>query len=91
VDRWISVYNGGVPGLDASGAAGLADIKPYGEEDELDLAEAFGLPDRLPPLRLPEDDELAEAARATVLLNRALTGQADHIDGPKGRGGYYRR
>jgi hypothetical protein len=67
VDRWISVYNGGLPGLDA------------------------GLPDRLPPLRLPEDDELAEAARATVLLNRALTGQADHIDGPKGRSGYYRR
>jgi hypothetical protein len=71
VDRWISDYNGSLPALGASGAADRAGISPYGEEEEVDLAEAFGLPDRLPPLRLPEDGELAEAARASVLLNRA--------------------
>lgn len=44
---------------------------PAPDAEEIDLAEAFGLPDRLPPLRLPEDGELAEAARASVLLNHA--------------------
>lgn len=69
VDRWISDYNGGLPGSGGLGAAGHAGVGPY--EEKVDLAEAFGLPDRLPPLRLPEDSELAEAARASVLLNRA--------------------
>jgi len=37
-------------------------------DDEVDLKEAFGLPDELPPLRLPPDAELAAAARAIPLL-----------------------
>jgi hypothetical protein len=36
--------------------------------DEVDLKEAFGLPDELPPLRLPSDAELAAAARAIPML-----------------------
>src|SRR5215469_10223408 len=36
--------------------------------DEVDLKEAFGLPDELPPLRLPPDAELAAAARAIPML-----------------------
>lgn len=84
VDRWISEYNGGLSALGTSGAGA---ITPYDEDEELDLAEAFGLPDRLPPLRLPEDGELAEAARASVLLDRArqlsdwVGGEREIIDG----------
>ncbi|HUN32302.1 MAG TPA: hypothetical protein VMU95_09780 [Trebonia sp.] len=37
-------------------------------DDEVDLKEAFGLPDELPPLRLPSDAELAAAARSIPLL-----------------------
>lgn len=69
VDRWISDYNAGLPALGASGVPDRAGIDPY--DEEVDLAEAFGLPDRLPPLRLPEDSELAEAARASALLSHA--------------------
>src|SRR5258707_8852607 len=47
-----------------------------GDEDEVDLKEAFGLPDELPPLRLPSDAELAAAARAIPMLGElaALAG-----------------
>jgi hypothetical protein len=95
VDHWISDYNRGLPGLGASGAADLAGIDPYDgigpydEDEELDLAEAFGLPDRLPPLRLPEDGELAEAARASVLLNRARQ-LADWVGDKRGIADGYR-
>jgi hypothetical protein len=37
-------------------------------EDEDGLKEAFGLPDELPPLRLPPDAELAATARAVPML-----------------------
>src|SRR5258707_6906963 len=37
-------------------------------EDEVGLKEAFGLPDELPPLRLPPDAELAATARAVPML-----------------------
>jgi hypothetical protein len=58
----------------------LADLNEWDEEDEwdsddedldgdeVDLKEAFGLPDELPPLRLPPDAELATAARAIPML-----------------------
>ena len=39
------------------------------EGEELSLKEAFGLPDELPPLRLPPDAELAVTARAVPLLS----------------------
>lgn len=63
VDRWISDNDHDLTGFEGAG--------PFDEDETLDIAEAFGLPDRLPPLRLPGDGELAEAARASVLLNRA--------------------
>jgi hypothetical protein len=37
-------------------------------DEDIDLKEAFGLPDELPPLRLPPDAELAAAARDIPLL-----------------------
>jgi hypothetical protein len=37
-------------------------------DGDVDLKDAFGLPDELPPLRLPADAELAAAARAIPLL-----------------------
>ncbi|HTU76272.1 MAG TPA: hypothetical protein VMG38_22370 [Trebonia sp.] len=37
-------------------------------DGEVDIKEAFGLPDELPPLRLPPDTDLAAAARAIPLL-----------------------
>jgi hypothetical protein len=40
-----------------------------GEQDEFSLKEAFGLPDELPPIRLPSDAELAVAARAVPMLS----------------------
>jgi hypothetical protein len=69
VDQWISGYNAGLPALGGAGTSDRVGIGPY--EEEVDLAEAFGLPDRLPPVRLPDDSELAEAARASGLLDRA--------------------
>ena len=39
------------------------------DDEELSLKEAFGLPDELPPLRLPPDAELAGVARAVPLLS----------------------
>jgi hypothetical protein len=47
------------------------DDDEWDEDDadgELSLKEAFGLPDELPPLRLPSDAELAGAARAVPML-----------------------
>ena len=79
VDRWISDYNAGLPAADRAG------IDPY--DEEVDLAEAFELPDRLPPLRLPEDSELAETARASALLSHArrlaawVGGKREIVDG----------
>jgi hypothetical protein len=35
-------------------------------DDDIDLTEALGLPDQLPPQRLPSADELAMAARDTA-------------------------
>lgn len=47
--------------------AGLDDL----DGEEPDLREVFGLPDRLPPVRLPSEAELARAARSSPLLQRA--------------------
>jgi hypothetical protein len=40
------------------------------DDEDIDLKEAFGLPDRLPPLRLPTEPELAATARTSPLLAR---------------------
>ncbi len=47
------------------------DLDDYLDDEDLDLKEAFGLPDRLPPLRLPPEPELAAMSRAAPLLVRA--------------------
>jgi hypothetical protein len=57
------------------------DLDPDGldlDDEDLGLKEAFGLPDRLPPLRLPPEPELAAMARTSPLLARAqrLAGRA---------------
>jgi hypothetical protein len=62
VDRWISAYNADLtPGLQ-----GLQD-----DGEDFDFQEAFGLPDRLPPLRLPPESDLEASARESRLLCRA--------------------
>jgi hypothetical protein len=61
VDRWIAGYNSrlGRPG----------DEEDY-EDDagEVDLKEAFGLPDQMPPMRLPAVPELAALARQAPMI-----------------------
>src|SRR5690242_1093745 len=59
VDHWISRYN-----------AHLAGIGDDEEEDDdfVDLKEAFGLPDQMTPVRLPEAGELAALARRAPLM-----------------------
>jgi hypothetical protein len=58
VDRWISHYN-----------AHLAGVDDEDEDDDLvDLKEAFGLPDQMAPVRLPEPGELAALARRAPLM-----------------------
>ena len=76
VDRWIARYNAGID----SGAvqdllpAGAGDADDWGldgeDDDDYDLKEGFGLPDRLPAMRLPAEDELAAMARNSPLLGR---------------------
>ncbi len=77
VDRWIAGHNLRQQlGL-------LADEDPFSDNSEPDedalIKEAFGLPDRLPALRLPGQAELAAAARESRLLAcaRALAVWAD--------------
>ena len=57
VDRWIGRYNEHLAGVDDD------------EDDDLvDLKEAFGLPDQMAPVRLPEPGELAALARRSPLM-----------------------
>lgn len=74
VGRWIAGHGADLPGV------GLDDVDDdvddifeddFDDDEGVDLAEALGLPDRLPPLRLPPDSELVAAARASGLLRRA--------------------
>jgi len=71
VDRWIVHHNARMD------AGVVGDDDPFGEfgEDDVDdkdfgLKEAFGLPGRLPPLRLPAENELAAMSRSAPLLGR---------------------
>jgi hypothetical protein len=66
VDRWISGYNARLALSDGE----------YAEEDDeepLDLKEAFGLPDEMPPVRLPAVPELAAMARRVPMIARLRT------------------
>ena len=62
VQDWITRYN-------ASANEPLVD--PDLDPEDYDLKEAFGLPDRLPAMRLPALDELAALARKSPLLAEA--------------------
>jgi hypothetical protein len=57
VDRWIGRYN-----------ARLAGVGDDEDDDLVDLKEAFGLPDQMAPVRLPEPGELAALARRAPLM-----------------------
>ena len=60
VDGWIAAYNAEVYPANAVFEPG----EEYEDDDEdIDFKDAFGLPDRLPPIRLPTEAELAEMAR----------------------------
>jgi hypothetical protein len=43
------------------------------DDDDVDIKEAFDLPDVLPPVRLPAEAELAAAARAVPMIAQLLT------------------
>jgi hypothetical protein len=86
VNRWIADYN--------SRLGGLGDEEEFEDDDEdLDLKEAFGLPDQMPPMRLPTVQELAATARRAPMMiqlrklagwlgsGRAVTEDAELADG----------
>jgi hypothetical protein len=96
VDRWIAAYNDRAG--PASGLPGPWDEMsgPWDEdedEEDISLKEAFGLPDRLPPMRLPTQAELAGMAREAPMIGqlrllaewlgpgRAVTENADLASG----------
>jgi hypothetical protein len=60
VDRWISRYNAHL--------AGIGDDEEDEDDDLVDLKEAFGLPDQMAPVQLPQPGELAALARRAPLM-----------------------
>jgi len=42
------------------------------DDEDIDFKEAFGLPDRLPPMRLPSEAELAGTARGAAMIGQLL-------------------
>lgn len=66
MDRWMAAYN---TRLDPAGGV----FGPWDEdEDEEDISvkDAFGLPDQLPPMRLPAEAELAAMARSATMMGQ---------------------
>lgn len=82
VDDWIAGYNARQWPGDGE-PTDEDDDYPGDGDDYLDLREAFGLPDRLPPLRLPGQADLARAARRSVPLAGAWKLAAWAGDGHK--------
>ncbi len=68
VDRWIAAFNDRVDPAD--GMFGPGEDYEDDEEEAIGLKEAFGLPDRLPPMRLPSEAELAAEARGAPLIGQ---------------------
>ncbi len=68
VDRWIATYNAHVDPPD--GTFGAEDYEDYEDEEDVSFKEAFGLPDRLPPVRLPSEAELATMARDAPMIGQ---------------------
>ena len=72
VDRWIAEYNARV---DPAGAV-FDPGEEYEDDGEgINFKDAFGLPDQLPPMRLPAEAELAGMARGAPMIDQlqALT------------------
>ncbi|HEY2261451.1 MAG TPA: hypothetical protein VGI96_02365 [Streptosporangiaceae bacterium] len=63
VQDWIAQYNA---------SAGESGPDPDSGEEDYSLKDAFGLPDRLPALRLPAPEELAALARKSALLAEVI-------------------
>jgi hypothetical protein len=63
VDRWIGRYNARLAGVGDDEDDDVDDV-----DDVVDLKEAFGLPDQMAPVRLPEPAELAALARRSPLM-----------------------
>lgn len=62
VQEWIAAYNANAPETP----------EDWDFDEDENLKEAFGLPDRLPAMRLPAPDELAALARKSPLLATAV-------------------
>ncbi|OLT43989.1 hypothetical protein BJF85_20835 [Saccharomonospora sp. CUA-673] len=56
-------------------------VDPRVPGNETSLKELFNLPDRLGPIRLPDEPELAERARGSELLTRVRTFAEQRLDG----------
>ena len=69
VDRWIAEYNTRV---DPAGAV-FDPGEEYEDDGEgINFKDAFGLPDQLPPMRLPAEAELAGMARGAPMIDQLL-------------------
>ena len=67
VDRWIATYNARV---DPVGAVFEPGEEYEDDGEDIDFKDAFGLPDQLPPIRLPAEAELAGMARGAPLIGQ---------------------
>jgi hypothetical protein len=72
VDAWIAQQNArgfaGSPGVFGGPGMFLGPAEDPSTWDDIDLAEAFGIPDVVAPIRLPDDDALTALAAAAPLL-----------------------
>ena len=67
VDRWIAASNTRV---DPAGAVFDPGEDYEDDVEHVDFKDAFGLPDRLPPMRLPAEAELAAMARGALMIGQ---------------------
>src|ERR1035438_5519592 len=67
VDRWIAASNTRV---DPAGAVFDPGEDYEDDVEHVDFEDAFGLPDRLPPMRLPAEAELAAMARGALMIGQ---------------------
>ncbi|MQA63984.1 MAG: hypothetical protein GEU86_21535, partial [Actinophytocola sp.] len=76
VGRWVEEHLGQVPPGSFDGIFDLDDAEDADLFDDdllsgIDAKELLGLPDQVPPMRLPSEAELAEAARESALIEKA--------------------
>ena len=69
VDRWIAEYNARV---DPAGAVFDPGQEYEDDGESINFKDAFGLPDQLPPMRLPAEAELAGMARGAPMIDQLL-------------------